>query len=345
MGSKILRDGDRYKAKLDRTLADGKVTVKEADALLRDARDGEFKQVEAHYLAGFVDRARDKFDPAARARLVAFVATELEFRAEVAGDSGRRRPLAQPTLTADTRAAGAATWSPRAGEVTVGGMGWDDALQGQVGDCYFISALAAVAWSRPEALARALTVNRDGTYTVTFHQRRPGEARPTPIQVTVDGTFAQQHGRLEYAAARETRELWPLIFEKAYAAWKGGYDAIEGGMAATALEALTGTTPDFFPVASDLDARQLWARLEAACAGTGAVVALSKAWEPSERGIVADHAYTVLGVEERNGERLVTLRNPWGEREPGHDGRDDGVFSLPLSKFMTSFATVEHVTL
>ena len=42
-----------------------------------------------------------------------------------------------------------------------------------------------------------------------------------------------------------------MIFEKAYAAWKGGFDAIEGGMSATALEALTGARPDFFPVTSD----------------------------------------------------------------------------------------------
>jgi hypothetical protein len=37
----------------------------------------------------------------------------------------------------------------------------------------------------------------------------------------------------------------------------------------------------------------------------------------------------------------VQLRNPWGEREPGHDGKDDGVFSMPIEKFLTSFATVE----
>jgi hypothetical protein len=46
-------------------------------------------------------------------------------------------------------------------------------------------------------------------------------------------------------------------------------------------------------------------------------------------------------VEEKNGQRFVSLRNPWGEREPGADGRDDGIFSMPLEKFMSSFATVE----
>ena len=132
-----------------------------------------------------------------------------------------------------------------------------------------------------------------------------------------------------------------MIFEKAYAQWKGGFDAIEAGMSATALEALTGAKPDFFPVTSDSNPQKLWAELKKVTAGGGCVVALSKPWDPGEAGVVADHAYTLLGVEEKNGQKLVQLRNPWGEKEPGHDGRDDGIFSMPLEKFMTSYATVE----
>lgn len=132
-----------------------------------------------------------------------------------------------------------------------------------------------------------------------------------------------------------------MIFEKAYASWKGGFSAIEGGMSATALEALTGARPDFFAVTSESKPEVLFQRLQQATAGGGCVVALSKPWDPAERGVVADHAYTLLGVEEKNGQKTVSLRNPWGEREPGHDGRDDGIFSMPLDQFMTSFATVE----
>lgn len=341
MPSKIEREADRYRVRLDKTLSDGKVTTKEADALIKDAKNGHFSEVEAHYLSGFVDRQKQKFDPAARQKLVAFVAGEMEALAKIAGDTGLKQPRPQPTLTADSAKTGLVTYDARPGEVSVNGFGFDDALQGQVGDCYFISALASVAKSHPELLANAVKTNRDGSYTVTFFERKPGAAKATPVSVTIDGSFANRHGRLEYAAARETKELWPLIFEKAYAAWKGGFDAIEGGMSATALEALTGASPDFFPVTSESKPDELFARLKAACAGKGCVVALSKPWDPSERGVVADHAYTLLGVEEKNGQRLVQLRNPWGEREPGSDGRDDGVFSLPLDKFMTSFATVE----
>jgi hypothetical protein len=341
MGSKILNEGDRYKVRLDKTLTDGKVTLKEADALIKDAKNGHFSQVEAHYLSGFVDRSKGNFDPAAREKLVAFVGGEMQALAKIAGDSGREGRLQQPKLTLDSQKSGQVTWAGRAGEVSVNGFMYDDALQGNVGDCYFISALASVAKSHPELLANAVKTNRDGTYTVTFFERQVGKTKPEPVQVTVDGAFAHKRGQLEYASARETKELWPMIFEKAYAAWKGGFEAIEGGMSATALEALTGAEPDFFAVTSESKPDVMFSRIRSALEGKGCVVALSKPWDPAEQGVVADHAYTLLGVEEKNGQKFVQLRNPWGEREPGHDGKDDGVFSMPIEKFLTSFATVE----
>lgn len=339
MGSKIDKEGARYRARLDKTLADDKVTVKEADALIKNAKNGHFSEVEAHYLSGFVDRKKRAFDPEARAKLVAFVEGEMESLAKIAGDTGLQSRPKQPKITADSAKTGLVTWDAKPGELTVNGFGMDDAMQGQVGDCYFIAALASVAKTRPQLLGNAIKTNADGTYTVRFFENKKGKLEP--VFITVDGKLANRSGRLEYAAARDTKELWPMIFEKAYAAWKGGFDAIEAGMSATALEALTGAKPDFFVVTSESDPKQLWTELRKATADGGCVVALSKPWDPSERGVVADHAYTLLGVEEKDGQKFVQLRNPWGEREPGHDGRDDGIFTMPLSQFMTSFATVE----
>ncbi len=342
MGSKILRQGDRYKAKLEKTLTDGKVTRQEVAAILRDARDGEFKQVEAHYLSGFVGLNAKKFDPVAREKLLSFVKTEMIALAEIAGDTGLSRPQKQPALTPDSVKSGAVTFKPVEGTLTVNGFQMDDAMQGQVGDCYLISALASVAHAKPALLEKAIRTNADGTYTVTFYERKPNQTKPTPVEITVDGTFPQRAGgRLEYCTPRSKGELWPMVFEKAYASWKGGFDAIEGGMAATTLEALTGKKPEFFPVDASLGAADIFAKLKKGFASGAAVVALSKPWEPVEQGVVTDHAYSVLGVEEKGGKKFVTLRNPWGEREPGRDGRDDGIFTMPIEKFLTSFATVE----
>jgi Calpain family cysteine protease len=344
MVSKIEREGERYRSLLNRTLRDGRVTSAEVDALIRDATDGTFAEVDAHYLAGFVDHARDKFEPAAREKLSAFVSAKLgKLGTEtVAGDDGLKSK-GLPRLTTDDQKAGShVEWNAHPGKVVVGGVSADDPMQGQVGDCYFISSLAALAHARPELLARAITANDDGTFTVTFHERKAGATTTHPVAITVDGTLPTKRGQLEYATARDAHELWPMLFEKAYATWKGGYDAIEGGMAATALEALSGARGAFFPVTAESSAGSVFTKLKDACADGGCVVALSKPWSPSRQGVVADHAYTVLGVKEENGQKLVQLRNPWGEREPGNDGRDDGVFWLPMADFLGSFASVEH---
>ena len=110
--------------------------------------------------------------------------------AKIAGDSGDERRKAQPKLTTDSEKTGRVTWDKVDGKVSVNGFNADDPLQGQVGDCYFISALAAVAKSNPQLLANAVRTNRDGTYTVTFHERGPKETKTRPVEITIDGSFA-----------------------------------------------------------------------------------------------------------------------------------------------------------
>jgi hypothetical protein len=343
MVSSIEREANTYKAKLNSLLRDGKVTTAEVDSLITAAKGASFQEVDAHYLSGFVDHARDKFEPAARAKLEAFVATELARHAPIEGDTGQTPAAgAEPKFTSgDQKASAHVEWNTHPGQLVVGGMSADDPLQGQVGDCYFISSLSSVAASHPELLQKAITANANGTYTITFHQRDAGASTTHPVQVTVDGKLPTKSGQLEYAAARDPKELWPQLFEKAYAAWKGSYANIEGGMAATALEALTGARGAFYPVTAELKPDDVYATLRSSLANKGCVVALSKPWTPSRQGVVADHAYTVLGVKDEGGVKQVQVRNPWGQSEPGNDGKDDGSFWLPMSDFMGSFASIE----
>ena len=58
---------------------------------------------------------------------------------------------------------------------------------------------------------------------------------------------------------------------------------------------------------------------------------------------VDDHDYTLLGVAERNGEKYVRLRNPWGDTRPDVDESpvktdvDDGTFELSLANYRKYF--------
>lgn len=345
MPSPIGLEGNQYLAKLKRMLSDGTVTSAEASALIHEAETGRLSQVEAHYLAGFVDQHVDSFDASAKAKLVEFIVSgEAERLAVLAPETGRARQVKQPELTPSSAKVRAVQWAKNDGKLAINGFNADDPMQGQVGDCYFISSLVSIAKARPDLLKKAIRDNGNGTYTVTF-QSRPVRGLPTvPVEITVDTMLPVRRGKPEYAAARNPNELWPLLFEKAYAAWKGSYDKIEAGMAANALEALTGGTPAFFVVSTAMQEDAVFEKLKMVNEPGNCVVALSKPEDTGIDGMVADHAYAVLGTEERDGRKYVKLRNPWGSFEPGR-GRDDGIFMLPIGQFLKAFATVETMSL
>jgi hypothetical protein len=133
-------------------------------------------------------------------------------------------------------------------------------------------------------------------------------------------------------------ELWPLIIEKAYAQWKGGYQVIgQGGFTTDTEEALTGHEASQYFV-SDYQPHEIGHRIHAA-QREGKAVTASTATMPSDMTVVRRgqsagegvgnyhghdvayaHAYAVEHVEEDVDS--ISLQNPWG-----HDHIED--MSLP----------------
>ena len=80
-------------------------------------------------------------------------------------------------------------WKPLKNPViTSGGFGAADILQGQLGDCYFLSALSVIASTRSEALnslfhRKSLSINDHGMYVVRFFKAR------FPRTVVIDDRF------------------------------------------------------------------------------------------------------------------------------------------------------------
>ena len=60
-------------------------------------------------------------------------------------------------------------------------------------------------------------------------------------------------------------------------------------------------------------------------------------------GVYADHSYSLFGAEESGGKKYVLLRNPWGESEPGNDGKNDGYFKLEMAQFMKLYDGVDFL--
>lgn len=206
------------------------------------------------------------------------------------------------------------------------GVQVSDVRQGAIGDCFLAAALAAVAGTNAGAITGAIKDNKDGTFTVRFYNLDWSGSKKAE-SVTVDADLPMNGATPAYAKSTEALELWPSILEKAYAQWKGSYDAIgHGGNAGDVMEALTGERSKTKSTSGDTDA--LWTKMKTAteqkkpmCAGSGDKD--DAKYKDPKAGVYGWHAYTILGVEEKkNGdktEKLVRLRNPWSIRRRAAD--------------------------
>jgi hypothetical protein len=234
------------------------------------------------------------------------------------------------------------------GPLFIDGPKPDDVRQGAIGNCYFPAALAAIAAQQPEALRDTITENGDGTYTVTFYENG-NRNRPVEIKVDAD-LYVRSWGGPVYGSSlggsvdKDKMELWFPLIEKAYAQWKGSYDAIgNGGSAGKVMSEVLGRSQGYEWV-SPSNANRVYERIKADIARGLPVAAgthgSDRASLYTNTGVYANHAYSVLGVEEKNGEKFVKLRNTWGQSEYGYDGRNDGFFSIPLNKFAELYSSL-----
>lgn len=229
------------------------------------------------------------------------------------------------------------------GPLFIDGPKAGDVQQGQLGDCYFPAAMAAVAQHNPDVITNLIKDNGDGTYTVTFKEKDWATGRFKDVPVKVDGDlYARSFGGALYGHSTNSSdpkkmELWFPLVEKAYAQWKGSYNAIgNGGHVSDVFEACMGAEASSMSV-NPTSGDRVWAQVvknvdakKPLGAGTYGEDQESKY---TNTGVYADHAYSVMGYEKSGTERFVILRNPWGESEPAGNGPDDGVFKLKLEDF------------
>jgi len=224
---------------------------------------------------------------------------------------------------------------------SVGGMAWldlgdffefgadtNDVVQGAVGDCYLLAALASVVWAR--------------TYQIAEKQRRTDDAGHSvdAIQFYVNGAWkyfevteavpAITPGNLFiYARSSQTGEIWPAIYEKAYAQLRANttsdqpdYSKLAYGDPVAAAVQLTGLTGTYYSTQA-LTPDAIWETVRAnsiSCKTFNPMVAWTYGTAPTgvnynTAHIVANHAYSILGWTYVNGLKYVVVRNPWGNTE------------------------------
>ena len=199
----------------------------------------------------------------------------------------------------------------------------NDIAQGQLGDCYFISAATAIALHRPEILREMITPGEQGVLKVRFYQWTPQGLEPYWVPIDSKVPIDTKTGKPAYAYAGGEEELWPMLIEKAWAAKAGSYSAVEGGDGGEAMEQISGVpSRDYNPKQVTIEQMAAFAEQDAAM-----TAATRRAWkieiprlnlrfgpgtDPlfASGKLVSNHEYYVLDVDPAKG--TIRLGNPWG---------------------------------
>ncbi len=226
----------------------------------------------------------------------------------------------------------------------------DHITQGELGDCYFLAAVASLANTERGKTAifdmiKPLEGNR---FEVTF----PGQS-----PVTVD---APTHSERSLYSSSGKDGIWLAVLEKAYAhqqndsAWiikhSNPYDKIgNGALLDAGIRAVSGkfSDTDILPLTRMSTLRL---KLQQAVAGEKSATAgiLNELWgdKRTDNGLPVGHAYSILDYNAATDE--VTVRNPWGSTElvddkgRTRDGKNDGTFTMSLTEFKSTFHMIAY---
>ncbi|KAI4129009.1 MAG: hypothetical protein LQ338_002476 [Usnochroma carphineum] len=283
------------------------------------------------------------------------------------------------------------------------GASANDVRQGSNGDCWFLSALCAISNKKnlvdTVCVARDETV---GVYGFVFH--RDGEWIQTIIDdklyliasdwyETIESKATWEDVRrtdpeeeyrkvnqtgsraLCFAQCSDQNETWLPLLEKAFAKAHGDYSSIDGGFTGEAIEDLTGGVTTELLTTDILDTDKFWTDEIMKVNDEflfGCATGRFDKWQGSEsaedpkarNGVIRMHAYSVMEARDIKGERLLRIRNPWGNAEwqgPWSDGSeqwtpewmqllnhrfgDDGMFWISYNDFLRKYQSLDRTRL
>ena len=179
----------------------------------------------------------------------------------------------------------------------------EDVMQGDIGDCYFLSVLSSLALNpkRIKNLFPNLNISPNGLFEARIFI--DGEA----VNVVVDDYFPfieKEDGTFELAFAginHETNNIWPMILEKIWAKVNFVYENIIKGDPSDAFEFLTPSPFNSFY--HNIHHEEIFNRIVEACEKNYvASCAINADGNVSladlvKMGLLSNHAYSILGYQ------------------------------------------------
>ena len=214
---------------------------------------------------------------------------------------------------------------------------YQDVVQGELGDCYLLAALAELALRNPQAVKAIIVDNHDSltpgddTYTVRFWNPHASAwdyvTVDSKLPQDVNGTFALAN--MGQALNAQTNALWVALIEKAYAqvnesGWLdrpaiNSYAALVSGWPNIALLDLTGKQGTQSALTSNIAVINAW--------NANGLVVFNTMQSPTDPKVVENHSYVLLNYNAGTG--IFTIFNPWGI----NGGNDGGTFKPGILQF------------
>ncbi|XP_071800051.1 calpain-9-like isoform X1 [Asterias amurensis] len=257
-------------------------------------------------------------------------------------------------------------------QLFVGGASRFDIAQGELGDCWFLAALASL--SLDDYLLKRVCPEDQGfdrnNYCGAFYFQFWQYGKW--VEVIIDDRLPTYNGRLVFVHSESNNEFWSALLEKAYAKLHGSYEALKGGNVVEAMEDFTGgfsETHDLKKAPRNLfkilfgaynSDSQMGCSIDQAGRGTEAKL---------DNGLIVGHAYTITDVKRVSlpsypkPVRLIRIRNPWGQvewngrwsdksyewksvsdrqrKELGLETKDDGEFWMEYTDFLREYSRVD----
>ena len=245
----------------------------------------------------------------------------------------------------------------------------DDIKQGDIGDCYFFSAVGALC-DIPYFFNKLFHIKErtgEKIYGVYFFLN--GEWRLVLVDSYFPYKIEKNVKKFSFSCSFK-REIWVSLLEKAWAKVNGCYARIAcGGFCYEAFDVLTEAYTEHIYIMKDKK-EELWKKMKSSLKKNYPMTAGT----PDENqilfleytGLQYGHAYTIINlfsIEYRRGEveRLVKLKNPWGNTEFNGDWSDkskkwtpelkekcdfpgvfdDGIFYMSFNDFMKYFIILD----